>query len=346
MQVVNKGGYMQKNGSNVPVISSQVDPALSAEQLTELYYWMVLTRIFDERMLAYWKQGQGVGGTYSQRGHEAISVAAGFALGPDDIVAPMHRDLGCYLLRGLTPRRIFANLLGKATGVTAGRDANLHGLGDLNLGLIGFISHLPHSLPVTVGVAMSFKLRREPRVALTFTGDGSSSTGVWHESLNMAALYKAPIVVIVENNGYAYSTPYAQQTRAAQIADRAVGYGMPGVIVDGNDVEAVYAVVHEAIERARQGGGPTLIEAMTMRMAGHAIHDGAEYVPAELLAQWEARDPIAKFTQTLLDRGITDETELAEIRQRAAAEVEDAIAYAEDSPLPDPETVVHGVYAP
>src|SRR5690606_2388908 len=123
-----------------------------------------------------------------------------------------------------------------------------------------------------------------------------------------------------------------------------VGYGMPGVIVDGNDVEAVYAVVHEPIERARQGGGPTVIEAMTMRMAGHAIHDGAEYVPAELLAQWEARDPIAKFTQTLLDRGITDETELAEIRQRAAAEVEDAIAYAEDSPLPDPETVVHGVY--
>lgn len=318
---------------------------LTEQQRLELYYWMVLTRTFDERMLAYWKQGKGVGGTYSQRGHEAISVAAGFALGPDDIVAPMHRDLGCYLQRGLTPRRIFAQLLGKETGVSRGRDANLHGMGDLSHGIIGFISHLPLSLPVSVGVAMSFKLRKEPRVALTFVGDGSSSTGVWHESLNLAGLYQVPLVIIIENNQYAYSTPVAHQIPIENFADRAAGYGMPGVIVDGNDVEAVYAVVKEAVERARSGGGPTLVEAKTMRMLGHAIHDGAEYVPADLLAQWEKRDPIALFEHKLLANAVTDKDELDEIRKRAAIEVEDAIEFAEASPLPKAESVFDGVYA-
>lgn len=319
---------------------------LTRDQRLEIYYWMVLTRTFDERMLAHWKQGKGVGGTYSQRGHEAISVGAAYALGAEDVIAPMHRDLGAYLLRGLTPRRIFASLLGKETSVNRGRDSNLHGLGDLNVGIVGFISHLPLSLPVTVGVAMSFKLRNEPRVALTFTGDGSSNAGVWYESLNLAALYQAPVVVIVENNQYAYSTPVHAQTRAEHIADRAIGFGMPGVIVDGNDVETVYSVVKEAVDRARAGGGPTLIEAKTMRMRGHAIHDGAEYVPAELMAEWEARDPLALFQDRLLREGVADEAELDEIGQRAAVEVEDAIHYAEASPLPDPQTVTDGVYAP
>jgi TPP-dependent pyruvate/acetoin dehydrogenase alpha subunit len=337
---------MDTNGQSPSRIVDQASADLTRGQQLELYYWMALTRSFDERMLAYWKQGKGVGGTYSQRGHEAISVGAGYALGPDDIVAPMHRDLGTYLLRGLTPRRIFASLLGKETSVNRGRDSNLHGLGDLDLGIVGFISHLPLSLPVTVGVAMSFKLRQEARVALTFTGDGSSSAGVWYESLNLAALYNVPVVVIVENNQYAYSTPVTAQTRAKDIADRAIGFGMPGVIVDGNNVETVYAVVKEAVERARGGGGPTLIEAKTMRMRGHAIHDGAEYVPAALLAEWEARDPVAQFHAQLLQDGVADETELDEIRQRTLVEVEDAIQYAENSPLPDPETVTDGVYAP
>jgi pyruvate dehydrogenase E1 component alpha subunit len=337
--------FMETNEHSPGLILDQASADLTRDQRLELYYWMILTRTFDERMLAYWKQGKGVGGTYSQRGHEAISVGAGYALGPDDVVAPMHRDLGTYLLRGLTPRRIFASLLGKETGVNRGRDSNLHGLGDLNLGIVGFISHLPLSLPVTVGVALSFKLRQEPRVALTFTGDGSSSAGVWYESLNLAALYHAPVVVIVENNQYAYSTPVSAQTRAEHIADRALGFGMPGIIVDGNHVETVYAVVKEAVERARSGGGPTLIEAKTMRMRGHAIHDGAEYVPADLLAAWEAKDPVAQFQSRLLADGVADETELDEIRQRAVVEVEDAIQYAEASPLPDPKTISDGVYA-
>ncbi|MCP4166103.1 MAG: thiamine pyrophosphate-dependent dehydrogenase E1 component subunit alpha [Chloroflexi bacterium] len=312
----------------------------------DIYYWMRLTRTFDDRMLAYWKQGKGVGGIFSQRGHEATSVGMAYALAPDDVIAPMHRDLGCYLVRGLTPRRIFANLLGRATGVTAGKDANLHGMGDLSLGLIGFISHLPHSLPPALGAAMSFRYRQEPGVAMTFTGDGGSSAGLFHETMNMASVYAAPLVIVVENNLYAYSTPLEQQMKVFDIAKRAQNYGMPGVIVDGNDVLAVYEVAREAVERARSGGGPTLIETKTMRMLGHAIHDGAEYVPRELLATWVKRDPITLFETELLAEGIADQVELDEIGQRCVVEVEDAISFAEASPWPEPETVFDNVYAP
>lgn len=318
---------------------------LTNDQRLKLYYWMLLTRVFDETMVTMWKQGRGVGGAFSQRGHEAISVGAAYALTPDDVIAPMHRDLGAYLLRGITPQRIFGNLLGRANGVTGGRDANLHGMGDMNLNVIGFISHLPHSLPVALGAAMSFVYRGEPHVALTFTGDGASSAGLFHETLNMAAVWNAPLIVIVENNQYAYSTPLHQQMKSPEIAARGAAYGIPGVAVDGNDVEAVYAVVQEAVDRARRGEGPTLIEAKTMRMLGHAIHDGAEYVPRELLAEWELRDPVKRYRQRLLDAGITDETELAEIAQRVEVEIADAVAYAEASPLPDPATVEQGVYA-
>ncbi|MCB0045609.1 MAG: thiamine pyrophosphate-dependent dehydrogenase E1 component subunit alpha [Caldilineaceae bacterium] len=318
---------------------------LAPDQQLELYYWMRLTRAFDESMIAYWKQGKGIGGTFSQRGHEAISVSAAYALEPDDVIAPMHRDLGAYLLRGLSPRRIFANLLGREAGVSRGRDANLHGMGDLERNIIGFVSHLPHSLPVAVGAAMSFTYRKEPRVALTFTGDGASSTGLFHESLNLAAVQRAPIVVIVENNQYAYSTPLAQQTAVPDIAERASGYGMPGVMLDGNDVEAVYAGVREAVDRARAGDGPTLIEAKTMRMLGHAVHDGAEYVPAELLAAWEEKDPIRRYTRLLLERDVADAQELAEIDRRCEVEMLDAIEWAEQMPLPQADTVTERVYA-
>ncbi len=319
---------------------------LSPQQKLELYYWMRLTRTFDDRMLALWKQGRGVGGTFSERGHEAIGVGAAYAMYPDDVVAPMHRDLGCYLLRGLSPRRIFANLLGRETGITRGRDANLHGMGDLEHGIIGFISHLPQSLPVALGVAMSFRYRHEARAALTFVGDGASSAGLFAEVLNMAAVFNAPLVIIVENNQYAYSTPLSQQTKVPDLVVRAAAYGLPGVTVDGNDVEAVYSVVRQAIDRARGGGGATLIEAKTMRMLGHAIHDGAEYVPRELLAEWEAKDPLRRYEGVLQQEGVADAVELSEIGERCQREIESAIEFAEDSPWPDPATVSEGVYAP
>ncbi len=320
--------------------------ALTTEQKLELYYWMVLTRTFDERMVSLWKQGRGIGGTFSERGHEAVSVGSAYALAPEDIIAPMHRDIGACFLRGLSPRRVFANLLGKETGVTRGRDVNIHGMGDLRLGIVGYISHIPMSMPIALGVAMSLKLRKEPRVAMTYVGDGGSNAGLWHETINMAALYRAPYVLIVENNQYAYSTHVSQQMSIENIADRAAGYNIPGVIVDGNDVEAVYEATKEAVKRARQGEGPTIIEAKTMRMMGHAIHDGAEYVPRALLAEWEKKDPIDRYTEKLLAGERMDRVALDEIRQRAEVEIEDAIEFAEASPLPDPKMVETGVYAP
>ncbi len=326
--------------------ADQAQSALTREQKLDLYYWMRLTRTLDEMAVALWKQGRGVGGMFSQRGHEAISVGSGYALAPNDVVAPMHRDHGCYMLRGLTPRRIMGNLLARVTGVSRGRDANMHGVGDLNFNLIGFISHLPQSLPVALGAAMSFTYRQEARVAMTYIGDGSTSEGLFHETLNMAALYNAPFVLIAENNQYAYSTPVAQQMPVQDIAARAAAYNMPGVIVDGNDVEAVYTVTKAAVERARAGGGPTLIEAKTMRMMGHAIHDGAEYVPRELLAEWEARDPVHIFAKRLISTEVADQIELDEINQRCTVEITDAIDFAEASPFPAAETVTEGVYAP
>jgi TPP-dependent pyruvate/acetoin dehydrogenase alpha subunit len=246
----------------------------------------------------------------------------------------------------MTPRRVFAQMMGRATGVSGGRDVNLHGAGDMNLNIIGFISHLPHSLPVAVGVAMSFTYRKEKRVALTYVGDGSSSEGLFHESLNLAAVHNAPFVLIVENNQYAYSTPLHQQMRVDDIADRAAAYGVPGSIVDGNDVEAVYVATKAAVERARAGGGPSLIECKTMRMMGHAIHDGAEYVPRELLEAWEKRNPIELYERKLLEDGVADQTEIDEIKHRCEVEVADAMDFAEKSPLPDPATVSDGIYAP
>jgi len=311
----------------------------------DLHYWMRLTRTMDDQLVTLWKQGRGVGTTFNQRGHEAISAGAGIALAPDDVVAPMHRDLGCYLVRGMTPRRLMANQLGRAAGVTRGRDANLHGCGDLSLNLIGFISHLPQTMPVALGAAMSFSYRSEPRVALTFVGDGSSCAGVFHETLNLAAVQRAPFVVIVENNQYAYSTPLRQQMAIDRLAVRATAHGVESLTVDGNDVEEVYRSVEAAVSKARDGGGPTLIEARTMRMLGHAIHDGAEYVPKVLLDEWKARDPLILHEEKLTSRGLVDHEYLARIAEKCREIVDDAVEFAESSEWPDPGTVSDGVYA-
>ncbi|WP_448336456.1 thiamine pyrophosphate-dependent dehydrogenase E1 component subunit alpha [Chloroflexus aurantiacus] len=318
---------------------------INDELLQQAHYWMRLTRALDDRGTFLHKQSKIVGGYFSQIGHEALSVAAALSLGPRDIIAPMHRDLGAYLVRGLTPRRILAQWLGRETGVTRGRDANLHGMGDLSLGIIGFISHLPASTGVITGVAHAIKLKGEPRVAMCFFGDGSASQGLAHEAMNWASVFKLPMVIICENNQYAYSTPLSRQMAIKDIAQRAAGYAMPGVIVDGNDFAAVYRATKEAVERARAGGGPTFIECKTMRMRGHAIHDNMAYVPKELLAEWEARDPIARIEEVLRSRGLLDDAKLAALLARIEAELDEAQAFAEASPYPDPATLTDGVYA-
>jgi pyruvate dehydrogenase E1 component alpha subunit len=318
---------------------------LSPELLLRAYYWMRLTRAFDERADAIFKQGLIIGARFSQVGHEAISVGAALALGPEDIIAPMHRDLGAYLVRGMTPHRIMAQLLGRATGPSRGRDANMHGVGDLSLGIVGFVSMLPASMPVTAGVAMAFQYKGEPRVAMTFYGDGSSSEGLCHETLNWAGVFKLPVVFICENNQYAYSTPLSRQFAIENLADRAAGYGFPGVVVDGNDFIAVHTATCEAVARARDGGGPTLIECKTFRMKGHAIHDNQAYVPPALITEWATKDPILRLERHLRERDLLDEGRLADLTARIETELKEALEYAQNSPQPDPATLMHGLYA-
>ena len=317
---------------------------LSTAQQQEVYYFLYLARRFDERMVSLWKQGRGLGTSFSSRGHEAVSVGAGYALEADDVAAPMHRNVGTHMVRGVSPGRLLANYLGKETGATRGRDANIHGVGDLGCNLIGFISHIPQSMSVALGAAMSFKYRDQPRAALTVCGDGASTAGTFHETLNMAAVYKAPLVVILENNQYAYSTPVATHTIVVDLADKALAHGIKAQVVDGNDVEAVYGAAHEYLSLARQGHGPGLIEAKTMRMQGHALHDGAEYVPQKLLTAWEHRDPVASYRTKLLKAGVENPA-LQKIEARVELEMDEAIAFAEGSPFPDATTVTEGVYA-
>jgi pyruvate dehydrogenase E1 component alpha subunit len=317
---------------------------LTNEQLLDLTYWMRLTRAVDDRLEILYNQGAIPGAAFSQRGHEAVSVGAAYTLEPDDIIAPMHRDLGSYLVRGMSPGRIMAQHLGRVTSPSRGRDTNVHGLGDLSLGVIGFVSQLPSSLPVTVGVGLSFWLREEARVGMTFFGDGGTSTGKWHEALNFAGVFKLPVVLICENNQYAFSTPVSDQYAIQDIADRAAGYGFPGVVVDGNDVLAVVQVTREAVERARRGDGPTLIECKTMRMRGHAFHDDARYMPRELLDEWEKKDPIPRYERVLQERGVLTPEIGKQIEERVMADLEEAQSFAEQSPLPDPMDLEKGVY--
>ena len=322
-----------------------ITPSLTRADLHTMLYWMRLTRALDERARLLYNQGRIPGAAFSQRGHEAISVGSSYALGPDDVVAPMHRDLGAYLLRGITPRRYMAQMMGRATGVSRGRDVNTHGMGDLNLNIIGYVSPLPDSMPLTVGAALAFQYRGEARVALTYFGDGSASEGGCHESLNLAAVWRAPVVFICENNQYAYSTPLSKQMAVENIADRAAGYGFPGLVVDGNDVLAVYEASRAAVDRARRGEGPTLIECKTMRMLGHAFHDDAAYVPADLLSEWTPRDPLVVYERQLRALDQLTDAELATLDARIAAEVDDAVDYAENSPWPQGEDCLEGVYA-
>ncbi|MDE2058966.1 MAG: thiamine pyrophosphate-dependent dehydrogenase E1 component subunit alpha [candidate division NC10 bacterium] len=313
-------------------------------ELRNIYYYLKLTRGLEQRVITLYRQGKIVGGVYLGTGEEAIAVGSASALEPDDVIAPTHRDLGANLTKGITPKEYMAQYLAKQTGLTRGRDGNVH-FGDITRGIIGFISPMADLLPVAAGVALTFKLRRERRVVAAFFGDGASSRGDFHEALNFAAVLKLPVVFVCHNNQYAYSTPLSRQMAVEHIADRAKAYGMPGIIVDGNDVLAVRDSVSEAVARARAGEGPALVEGKTMRMRGHAEHDDALYVPPALLEEWRKRDPIDRFAAYLRDCKLLDDTSAKEIDDRIAKEIEEAVLFAESSPLPDAKELLDGVYA-
>lgn len=312
--------------------------------LERLYKYLKLTRAIEDRVIALYRQGRIVGGVYNEYGMEAISVGVGAAMGPGDVIAPSHRDLGAILQRGLTPREIMSQWLGRTTSPTRGRDGNVH-IGRLDAGVFAFVSHMGATTPQAVGAALAFKLRKEPRVAVAGFGDGASNTGYVHESMNLAAVHKLPVVFVCNNNQFAYSTPLSKQLAIADIADRAAAYGFEGVVVDGNDVLAVYEAAHAAIEAARAGKGPTLIEAKTLRMHGHSEADRAEYVPRELLEEWKERDPIVRFERWCDATGQLDAAAREAIAAEVKALVDDAVRYAESAPLPDPATLTDDLYA-
>lgn len=331
-------------GGNVEVLCEAGPATLPPARLLELLYYMRLQRAVEDRGIKLYYQGRIPGAYFTGWGHEAIAAGGAAALGPDDLLAPMHRDLAAYLMRGITVGEVFAQFLDREGGPTRGRDGNIH-MGDPRRGVLPFISHMAASVPVAAGMALACRQRGEPRVVLTFFGDGATSTGAWHEGVNFAAVFRLPLVLVLENNQYAYSTPLDRQTAARAFVDKAVGYGIAGVAVDGNDLLAVYGAAKEAVDRAREGGGPTLIECRTMRVRGHSEADKSSYVPKALLDEWAGRDPIVLFEQRLRGDGVLSAEADEAMRARIARDVEDGLAWAETSPEPDPRTVAEGVYA-
>ena len=319
--------------------------ALSRDQKLALYYWMRMTRTLEERLVALYRQTKVVGGLFRSLGQEADAVGSTFALERRDIMSPLIRNMGSMLVKGATPLEILRQYMAKADSPTRGRELNIH-FGDLDRGFIGQISPLGDMVPVMAGVTLSFRVRGEDRVGLVYVGDGATSTGAFHEGINFAAVQRCPLVVVVENNGYAYSTPTAKQTLARQFVDKAVGYGIPGVQADGNDVLAVYDVTRSAVDRARAGGGVTLVELMTYRRKGHAEHDNQSYVPAGEGERWAAEnDPIDRYVRVLTTELGFAPAELAAVDERVRREVDEATEVAERSPTPEPLDALVGIYA-
>jgi len=306
---------------------------LRLEDRIWLYRAMLLMRGIEERAMSLYRQGKVPGSFYDGYGQEAVSAGAAFAMAAEDRLCILHRDLAAHIIRGVSPVRILAQYMGRAAGITAGRDGNVH-FGDRELGCVGMVSMLPDMMLVATGMAMAFKLRGEPRCALTWFGDGSTSRGDFHEAMNWAGVQKLPVVFVLENNQYAYSTPLDKQF-AVDPVERAAAYGFAGVTVDGNDVEAMFEATREARARAVAGDGPTLIEAVTMRMHGHAAHDDMKYVPKEQVEQWRARDPLERQEKRLVGLGV----DVAALRADVASVIE-ALA----GPMPVADGVLDGVF--
>jgi pyruvate dehydrogenase E1 component alpha subunit len=311
---------------------------LTREDRVALLRYMASMRAIEERVLNLYRQGKVPGSFYDGYGQEAVSTGAAFAMAAQDRLCVLHRDLAAHLVRGVSPTRIIAQYMGREGGITRGRDANVH-FGDYRVGCVGMVSMLPDMMLVATGIAMAFKQRGERRCALTWCGDGATSRGDFHEALNWAGLHRLPVIFVLENNQYAYSTPLQLQF-AVDPVERAAVYGFPGVSVDGNDVEAVFEATRVARERAIAGEGPTLIEAHTMRLHGHAAHDDMRYVPAELLEEWRRRDPIELQERRVAQLGVS----VDELREPLRAEIDAAAAAALAMPMPDPATAVEGVF--
>src|SRR5215831_11837120 len=320
------------------------EAGLDREDLLGVYRNMLVTRGIEERGHILYKQGKIPGSFYTGRGNEAASVGVAMAMGQEDVGTPLHRDMGVHVTRGVEPGRIFAQYMGRADGPTHGRDGNVH-MADSRLGLLAMVSHLPAMLPVAVGCALAFRIRDEKRVAVGWFGEGASARGDTHEGMNLAGVRQLSVVFICDNNQWAYSTPTHLEFPTEHVADRAQAYGFEGIVVDGTDVLAVYREAKRAIEKARAGGGPTLIECLTQRMEGHAVHDDAFYVPKPMLEEWAKADPIERFRSWLRENADMTDEEEDEVASEVKRTLNDALRRAEESPLPEASQLHEGVYA-
>jgi TPP-dependent pyruvate/acetoin dehydrogenase alpha subunit len=324
------------------LLAEMPDP--NAELAQRFHYYMFLMREVEERIeKKLYRQGKILGGVYVGRGQEAISTGAGLAAESGDVLFPCHRDMALYFIRGVLPRQVFAQYMGRVGGLTRGRDGNMH-MGDLRLKIVAIISAIGAAIPVAAGAALAQKYRGTRDVTLCFFGDGATSRGDWHEGVNMAAVLRLPLILICNNNMYAYSTPVDKQMACANVADRGPAYGIPSEIVDGNDAFAVYEATRRGIAHAREGLGPYLIECKTFRMTGHAAHDSASYVPKHLFEEWAAKDPIERIERLIVEKGWATQDDIGRTCVRIRQEVDEAIAWAEASPYPDPSELLDNVY--
>jgi TPP-dependent pyruvate/acetoin dehydrogenase alpha subunit len=319
---------------------------MEKQQQLDLYYYLQLTRLLEDKLENLLKQGKIVGGLFRSLGQEATAVGSAYALDKDhnDIVSPLTRDMGAMMVMGATPREVFSSYLARVTSPNQGRDQNIH-FTDLERGFIGTVSPLGTLVSVMNGVVLATKLQGKKTVGMVYIGDGATSTGAFHEAANFAAVQNLPLVIVAEHNGYAYTTPTTKQMRIQNLADRAKAYGMPSEIVDGNDVEAVYEAAKRAVDQAREGGGPTLIEAKTFRMRGHAAHDNQSYVAKELLEEWRKKDPIENYQRKLIDNQIATQQELEEISGKVETLIDEDLAWTENQGIFKGEDASTGVYA-
>ncbi|HJT18659.1 MAG TPA: thiamine pyrophosphate-dependent dehydrogenase E1 component subunit alpha [Thermoanaerobaculia bacterium] len=320
---------------------------LTKDQLLEIDYFLRLTRTLEERLVALFRQAKVIGGLYRSLGQEGESVAAAYALDfkQGDVVQPLIRNLGAILVAGAKPADVIRQYMAKGDSPTRGRELNIHFGHPARDGFIGQISMLGDMIPVMAGIALAGRMQKKSLVAMAFIGDGGSSTGAFWEGMNFASVQKLPMVVVIEDNAYAYSTPVAKQTAARTLADKAYAFGCHGLTVDGNDVFAVYRAAKDAVESARSGGGVTLLEVKTFRLKGHAEHDNQSYVPQEIIEQWRSRDPIDRFEATLIESGVATKQDFESIQQRVRSEVDAATDEAERSPMPRGEEATKGLYA-
>jgi TPP-dependent pyruvate/acetoin dehydrogenase alpha subunit len=318
--------------------------SLPPQRLADLYRCMLLNRLLEERLVHLYRQGKVVGGLYRSLGQEATSVATAFALDEGDLLAPLIRNLGSVLARGIPPRDILTQYMARATAPSGGKDANLH-FSVPEKGVYSPIAMLGTLVPVVAGMLLADRMQGKRTVGMTYLGDGGTSVGAFHEGLNFAAVQRLPLVLVVEFNGWAYSTPYEKQCAARTLADKALGYGIPGEVVDGNDALAVYEAARAAVNRARMGGGPTLLECKTYRMKGHAEHDAQAYVDPKELTAWRVRDPLARFESVLEASGAMPAAERHRIHDEVESQLDKDVAFAEASPFPDPALAFRGVYA-